>query len=183
MSMWRTIEGALMSSPERVWLKRTAASINAEFPLPLILNIGVYKGASMHCLRVGAPDAVLVGIDVAPRTVPAPQVLRAELLYGDSRRLGPRWKRPIHLLFIDGGHRYKVVCADILNFGMHVVLGGIVAFHDYSRSVEFLTTRRRCWPGRAPLGVKRAADELCTLKRGWESLEGVDSIGAFRRVE
>lgn len=182
MNLWRTVPGALMSLTEREWLRRVAASIAIEFPSPMILNIGVYKGASMHCLRAGAPNATLVGIDVASYTLLAPNILRAEILLGDSRKFGPKWRRPIHLLFIDGGHSYEVVRTDILNFGKHVVLGGVIAFHDYARTAKFLAARRKRHPKRPPLGVKKAVDELCTPQQGWMPLLGVDSIGAFRRV-
>ena len=93
------------------------------------------------------------------------------------------WDRPIHLLFVDGGHRYQVVRSDIGNFGQHVVVGGIMAFHDYARSKGYLEERRRSLPKRPPLGVRRAVDELCTEGQGWEPLAIMDSIKAFQRVE
>lgn len=178
MADWRTVEGALLSAAEREWLVTAAVRAAIRFPHPVMVNIGVYKGASMYCLRAGAPNVgELVGIDLTPRTLPD---LRAEFVWGDSRRVA--WERDIHLLFIDGGHDYDTVRSDIARFGSHVVPDGIMAFHDYGRSDAYLAERARRYPNRAPLGVKRAADELCTPERGWQFWAAMDSIKAFRRV-
>ena len=179
MIVWKTIKGALLSPTEREWLVNIAGSIAESFGSPLLLNIGIWHGASMHCLRAGAPGATLVGIDVAPRKLQRSDVLRAELIWKDSRTIV--WDRPIHLLFVDGGHAYDVVRSDIRNFGQHVVVGGIMAFHDYDRSKIYLKERARRHPKRRPLGVRRAVDELCTKNQGWEVLATIDSIKAFRR--
>jgi len=179
MIFWKTIKGALLSPIEREWLVNTAGSIAEAFESPLLLNIGIWHGASMHCLRAGAPGATLAGIDVAPRKLQGLGVLSAELIWKDSRTMG--WDRPIHLLFVDGGHAYDVVRSDIRKFGQHVVVGGIMAFHDYHRSKTYLKKRARRYPKRSPLGVRRAVDELCTKSQGWEVLAMIDSIKAFRR--
>jgi hypothetical protein len=179
MILWKTIKGALLSEAEREWLLNTARSISETFESPLLLNIGIWHGASMHCLRAGAPGATLVGIDVATRELLGSDVLRAELIWKDSRTVA--WDRPIHLLFVDGGHAYDVVRSDITKFGQHVVVGGIMAFHDYHRSKTYLEKRARRHPKRSALGVQRAVDEFCTKARGWEVLATIDSIKAFRR--
>lgn len=51
-------------------------------------------------------------------------------LRGVSSEVGKRWDKPIHLLYIDGGHEYEDVLSDFQTFYPFVVLGGIVAFHD-----------------------------------------------------
>jgi len=140
----------------------------------------VFRGASMHCLRAGAPDASLVGIDVELLKV-VRTGLRAEFICRDTRHMGS-WYRPIHLLFVDGGHEYETVRSDIEAFGKHVVVGGIMAFHDYMRSQEYLAERQRRYPDLPLLGVRRAADELCTENQGWAVFADVDSIRAFRRL-
>lgn len=180
--LWQTVSGAFLSAIEREWLKYTAQSVAEVFDAPLLVNIGVWKGASMHCLRAGAPDATLVGIDVNTHKTQGVESLRAELIRRDSRHMGS-WSRPIHLLFIDGGHAYEVVRSDIRTFGKHVVVGGITAFHDYNRSKTYLEKIARRRPGRLPLGVRRAVDELCTKSRGWDFLAMIDSIKAFQRAE
>jgi predicted O-methyltransferase YrrM len=47
-----------------------------------------------------------------------------------SSEVGKTWDKPIHFLFIDGGHEYEDVLADFQTFYPHVVPGGLVAFHD-----------------------------------------------------
>lgn len=180
-ALFRTNPGSLLSERETRWLTGAASAFAVRFPEPLFLNIGVYKGASLRCLRKGAPNASIVGIDVAYRDL---QLLVPEvtLIWKDSRQVGPKWNKPIHLLFLDGGHSYGVVSADIRNFGKWVVVGGLMALHDYSHTAEYLKGRRKDFPKRAPLGVRRAADELCTEAVGWELLEPVDCMGIFRRV-
>lgn len=188
-SAWLTVRGALLSDAEREWLRDTARAIAVQFADPLILNIGIYRGASMHCLRAGAPRAVLVGIDVGIRKVHEPETLRAELICKDSRHMS--WRRPIHFLFVDGGHREPVVRSDIVTFGKYVVIGGMIAFHDYHRAETqdnkprpaqtYYNRRKRPHPSRA-MGVRIAVDDLCTTARGWERSACADSIQAFRKV-
>jgi predicted O-methyltransferase YrrM len=60
---------------------------------------------------------------------------------GLSSEVAKTWSKPIHLLFIDGSHRYEDVLCDFEGFFPHVVPEGIVAFHDVSDD----------WPG--PLRV------------------------------
>lgn len=184
-NLWQTVPGAHISDQERQWLKDTAQSIAEIFEAVLLVNIGIWKGASMHCLRAGAPDATLVGIDVNIHKTQGVKSLRAELIRRDSRHMGS-WSRPIHLLFVDGGHAYGTVASDIRIFGKHVVVGGIMAFHDYARSPSYFAEVRRKHPmrhQRHPLEVHRAVDDLCTKKRGWEFLAIADSVKAFRRVK
>lgn len=173
----------MLSPVEREWLVDAARLVSETFESPLLLNIGILHGASMHCLRAGAPGATLIGIDVAAREeLQGLSVLRAELIWKDSRSRAIAWDRPIHFLFADGGHAYDVVRSDIRKFGQHVVMGGIMAFHDYDRSKTYLEERARRYPKRASLGVRRAVDEFCTKSQGWEVLAMIDSIKAFRRV-
>lgn len=40
------------------------------------------------------------------------------------------WHDPIRLLFIDGAHEYEAARSDFLMWQEHVVVGGLVAFHD-----------------------------------------------------
>lgn len=43
------------------------------------------------------------------------------------------WRDPIRLLFIDAAHAYEAVRSDFLGWQQHVVVGGLVAFHDVDR--------------------------------------------------
>ncbi|MEK6828653.1 MAG: class I SAM-dependent methyltransferase [Nanoarchaeota archaeon] len=66
------------------------------------------------------------------------------VIKGDSVEIGLQWKKPIDLLFIDGGHDYEQVKKDIQAWAPHVKDEGIVCFHDY-----------KSWDG-----VTKAVDEF-----------------------
>jgi hypothetical protein len=42
-----------------------------------------------------------------------------------------KWHEPIKLLWIDGDHRYNGIVCDIKCWSRFVVIGGVMAFHDY----------------------------------------------------
>jgi len=138
---------AHLTPPEREWLKDIAEQISKDFPptpcAPLFLHIGVMHGGSLHCSRAGAPDAILVGVDLNLSTLRGnPQ---AVLLEGDSILLGWNFGSPIHFLFVDGGHDYASVKMDVEAWGRLVVPGGIMAYHDTDyhhvrRAIEEWTT-------------------------------------------
>lgn len=172
---WMNAEGKLILPAERVWLRDAAHTITHHFEHPVIVNIGVYKCASMYCLRVGAPGARIIGIDIIPPQAPIPPRLRGEFFVADSRECHKGFKGPIHLLFHDGDHHYDVISADIKNWVSKVVSGGIAAFHDYNPSRH--NRKKRPWL----LDVERAVEEWFA-KGGWERLDAPESLGAFRRL-
>ena len=51
-------------------------------------------------------------------------------LRGLSSAFYETWDKPIHFLFIDGGHDLEVVMGDFDAFYPHVVSGGCIAMHD-----------------------------------------------------
>jgi len=53
---------------------------------------------------------------------------------GSSTEIAKSWNKSIHLLFVDGSHRYDDVLADYFGFLPHVAPGGILAFHDVEPS-------------------------------------------------
>ena len=141
-----------------------------------IVNIGIWRGASCHCLRVGAPNARLVGIDVMglyPIEVDhihdesqfLVDFLRMDVIKRNSNYV--KWGDPIHLLFIDGGHEYDVVKKDIQNFCSNVVIAGYVVFHD-SRRDE----------------VRQAIERYIRKTGKWlELTKQVGTLAWFRRLE
>ncbi len=83
-------------------------------------------------------------------------------------------KTPIDLLFIDAGHTYEDVWADITAWSDFVKQGGVMAFHDYAQT-----------PDAHPLHweVKRAVDEWYEdHKAAWTRYSGPDSLVWFVRV-
>ena len=172
---WKEASGFILPA-ERVWLRDAAFVVSQRFKRPTIVNIGVWKCASMYCFRAGAPEACIVGIDRKPCPVEIHPELKAELILADSRTCHIDFKDPIHLLFVDGGHKYAVVTADIANWVPKVVAGGIVAFHDYAPSARELVNTPYL------VDVKRAVDEWAALA-GWKGIQAPDSLAAFRRLK
>lgn len=171
---WKTAYGKVITMPERIWLRDTAASIQERFGAPNIVNIGIFRGATMYCLREGATKANLLGIDIKPPDAPIGKNLRAKLIFANSAICHAEFSYPIHLLFIDGDHRYTGVRADIAGWAPKVVSGGIIAFHDYAPTPYHLQLLPELE------GVRRAVSEWAQ-SAGWEVLPVVDSLQAYRR--
>jgi len=52
-------------------------------------------------------------------------------IIGRSSIISIKWNELISLLWIDGDHRKNGIVRDIICWSKHVVIGGIMAFHDY----------------------------------------------------
>lgn len=98
-------------------------------------------------------------------------------LSGSTVNIAKYWQdkfdgKPIDLLFIDAGHSYLEVKADIENWTPFVKPGGVVAFHDYAKT-----------PDAHPLHfeVKQAVDLWHATNREWVRNEGVDSLVWFTK--
>jgi cephalosporin hydroxylase len=164
-----------LSAAEREALVALAAEVAARFaPAPTLVNIGVEYGASLHCLRAGAPGAQLVGVDLdCTRLVGHVDATRTHLIAGDSAAAGRAWRAwaqerlgapAVHLVFVDGGHTRDAVHADIVAWTPHLAPGGLLAFHDYSdlpmhagvvAAVDAWVARTRRWTERPPVGTLR----------------------------
>lgn len=169
---WETARGAVLLPVERQWLKAAATQTAQHFSMPLMVNIGVFEYASMYCLRAGAPEARLIGIDLERLKSPH-EDLKAEFVWGDSQACHSRFDPPVHLLFVDGDHSYAVVKADLANWTPKIVPGGLAVFHDYAPTEKHLVK----WKLQ---GVRRAVDEWATREK-WLRVNAVGSLAAFRR--
>ncbi len=81
---------------------------------------------------------------------------------GKSTDVAQTWKQPIQLLFIDCGHDYEDIKADIRAWEPFVVKGGVIVFHDYGCQT---------YPG-----VAQAVDELITHSPRFSKLRRVHSL-------
>jgi predicted O-methyltransferase YrrM len=154
------IEGFLITGQEE-WLFKTARSLSND---ARILEIGCFKGRSTVCIAygcVGTRRHVFtidtfkgVYLDVEDQK-DLKQIFsegffdewRANIdrnglleyvtpLVGHSRKIARIWMAPIHMLFIDGSHKFEDVMADFANFYPHVVPHGIIALHDVTPNWE-----------------------------------------------
>lgn len=169
---WKKVPGAALPQNEREWLKNTAESIARRFSDPVILNLGVWRGASMHCLRAGAPTARLVGIDVkGDDFLQGKKALRAEIIRGDVDLCWEVFDSPIHFAFFDADHRLHSMLQQLSGWIPMIVEGGIAAFHDYPLPPPRYAVKQTvdAWFGTEPKGA-------------WASLKRCDKIKAFRRL-
>lgn len=140
-----SIPGWLYKEQEE-WLFKAASRLPHECN---IVEIGSFKGRSTSCLAFGcrASKKRVFAVDTfngnewdfADRNFFAEfseNLDRCGLskhvvpIVGLSGEIAKSWKEPIHLLFIDGSHRYEDVVTDFFGFFPHVVPGGTVALHD-----------------------------------------------------
>lgn len=164
MADYMTAKGWLTAA-EREWLKGLAQGVPAD---GWILNIGIEFGASLVCLREGNPTAHLIGIDLIGDSKLAQPVKGLIAVKGDSNVIAEGWERA-DLVFVDGGHDYNTVLADATLWGLTLMEGGVIAFHD-------------CF-------LSPAAEAVNTAVERWLLLQGalfqefliVDSIRTFRR--
>lgn len=167
--------GKALTKEEREYLQKAASGLVSKFGNSItIMNIGVFRGASMYCLRAGAPLARLVGIDIENFSPYLDKSLRAEFILGDSTKCHASFCESVHLLFIDGDHHYEVVRQDLANWTPKVVTGGLVILHDYNPLEKDLRKNPHIE------GVHRAVDEWRCV--GWEALGAPNSLAAFRKA-
>ena len=107
---------------------------------PIIIQIGAERGVSTMAMLEQRPDALILSIDLDERPEEFNHLKQGELpwqnvvrLLGRSQDIGVLLPTKIkcNLLFIDGDHRYEAVLADVRLWTSCVVLGGIIALHDY----------------------------------------------------
>jgi hypothetical protein len=165
---WRTVEGEIFGMGQRAFLVSVAKAVSDAFSNLTIVNIGVRRGASLHCIRAGAPDATLIGIDIQPCNPIGKGGLDAVYIHGDSNAVHEQVEPPIHLVLVDGGHGYDTVKGDIEGWVPKIPVSGIVALHDMHMG-----------------GVIKAFDEWWGLEaNNWEEMPGSPGPGfrAFRRI-
>jgi len=172
MPNWQNALGKAIIPAERGWLLQMAAEAVADFGDPVIVNIGIFRGATMYCLRAGAAKARLIGIDtVYPQGHDLDPEMHAEVIVGDSGKLWSSFDGPVHLLFVDGDHTYEGVMADIAGWAPKIVPGGVIAFHDFETEPAVAAKHA---------GIKRAVLEW-EQEANWHLLLPVGSLRAYRR--
>lgn len=143
---------------------------------PTIVNIGTGPGTSAIAMLETRSDAFVYSVDHEPCEGGTDNVRKAGLerrwkpITGDSAKVGKNWQHgKVDMVFINGGHAYQVVHADINAWLPHLKKRtGIIAFHDYR-----------------PLfaGVWTAVNQLIKGKLNLKELLHVDNLIGFRNVK
>jgi len=171
---WRKAIGKSITKDERRYLKQQAGYIAEKFLAPTIVNIGVFRGATLLCLHAGAPKANLVGVDI--KSCPIKLGIQWRQATGDSTECHRDFDEDIHLLFIDGDHHYEYVLADLNNWASKVVSNGVVILHDCHPTQKSINKTPHL------VEVNRAVEDWLGQSQDiWEEIDAPDSLRAFRR--
>jgi predicted O-methyltransferase YrrM len=146
-----------LPSPDETYLSRWEASfiegLAASIPFPeepaRVVEVGTGKGTSLARILTGLTfhiDAMVWSIDLldcieARKHIESCQIpnWRYRLLVGDSVAVAKEWDEPLDMLYLDGNHSYEGVLADVDAWYPHLLVEGILAFHDYGNRKHEVT--------------------------------------------
>jgi predicted O-methyltransferase YrrM len=138
----------------------------------VILNIGVEYGASLACLRYGAPLATLHGVDL---NVGYDESGAGAILHETDSALF-EFEDRIDVLFIDGDHSRIGVAIDA-RFATQLNQHGVVIFHDCYDWGEPGVPHKVC------PGVNQAVDDWFSIQGdNFQELEPIGTMRRFRRI-
>lgn len=167
---------SLTTEAERDALSKLAQAVKKD---GLIVEIGALYGGVTAVLALSAPDAHVISIDNfswhpegMPKTSPelvyknlkSVGVSNVEVIHATSQEAYLKWKRPIDLLWIDGGHSFKFVYFDLYNYGK---FAQVIALHDYGNPT---------WPD-----IARAINVFLSREKDWTFDTFTDSVAVLRR--
>jgi precorrin-6B methylase 2 len=163
---------------ERECVARLASEV---FPDGIIIEIGCLYGGMTAVMGLANPQAKIICIDdfswhpaddvptsrdLLMKNMDSVGVQNVNCFEGDSREIGKEWKAPTDLLWIDGGHSFDYVYADICNFGPHAQ---VIAVHDFDNPH---------WPD-----IRQAVEKFMTKYPVWVLDEVVGTVAVLRRNE
>lgn len=151
---WMKWQKPLVDAAQYRWsVERMICEIKAR-PVIFGIEVGVGWGISADLFLKLHKDAILIGVDIEPE-LEAIKMLHAlypgRFIYWDARVTFDFLRGEAQWLYIDAGHEYEEVKADIAQYEKFLMPGGVLAFDDYG------TTPKDQW--HYP-GVKQAVDEF-----------------------
>lgn len=164
------------SDEERAFLSELASKVQNK---GLIVEIGALYGGTTAILAKGNPKAKVITIDEfswTPEGYPkaTKELLESHLkeigiknvtvMEGKSEDIGKDWSKHIDFIFIDGGHSYEFILADLENFAPHC---DVIACHDYKN--QFWTT------------IEQAIGDFIATNPEWDLTEVVGTVAVLRR--
>lgn len=115
-------------------------------PNLIIVNIGAGAGTSTLSFLEARSDATVFSVDIlldeAPLTtnehlrlleIEPEDAARVIRVWGDSKVVGAAWPYKVDMVFVDGDHTRDGLQGDIDAWLPKVKVGGVMAFHDYTR--------------------------------------------------
>ncbi|MDA0375828.1 MAG: class I SAM-dependent methyltransferase [bacterium] len=153
-----------LSDKEADVLYRLAANCTGK---GAIIEIGSWKGKSTTCLSLGSRAGAgthITAIDPHTGSSEHGDVdTYAEFLENIekndikdmvkpirdySHNVGKEWNKPVELLWIDGAHEYEFVLQDLDIWEPHLIVGGVIAFHDSTMPGPWKVIEDRLYKGR-----------------------------------
>ncbi len=166
---WTTVE-------ERELLEKLAREVPQQ---GRILEIGSLYGGTTVILAKAAPTSRVIAIDEfswTPEGYPTPSrekmltdlltegVTNVAVIEEASEKIAPEWTTEVDLCFIDGGHSYKYIFADLTNFAP---FARVVACHDYKNPL---------WES-----VTQAITDFLFTHTEWYLAETAGTVAVLRR--
>lgn len=178
MGSYKTAKGWLRLDEREALVKyaKDVRYVTHNQDIATLVNIGVEYGASLACLRAGAPHAIIYGIDVD--ITKAISNYHCKLIKADSSVYWMEWPEhlEIDLLFIDGDHSYEGVRDDTM-WTTCVRVSGYVIFHD-CYDYDDPSTVHKLVPG-----VNKAVTEWFSRNfDDWRERDPVGTMRIFRKI-
>lgn len=144
-----------------------------------ILEIGCLYGGSTSILCKNAPRCVVTSIDefswtpegyptatkeLAEANLKEQDLYNFEIIPMSSEKAAKTWKQEVDLCFIDGGHSYEYVRADLENFHS---FSRVLALHDFGNPF---------WPS-----IGQAVQDFLSKHPEWYQAEVADTLVVLRR--
>jgi precorrin-6B methylase 2 len=144
-----------------------------------IIEIGGLYGGTTAVIALAAPKCQVIVIDDFSWHPADDRPASKELLYenmaivgvknvtvkvGSSHVLGPKWSKPVELVFIDGGHDEEGAYQDLMDFALWC---NVIAFHDYGNP-------------NLP-GMKRTIDKFLSVYKNWKLDKVVETLAVLRK--
>ena len=147
------------------WELRTFLDlVQSELKPEWTVELGTYKGWTAALLSL-VTSRCTVSVDVTDHTVQAWQWAKSlETIVDDAAtqqcvdNVMVRLGAPIDLLFIDDGHYYETICAEVALWRPHVRPGGWIVFHDINPL--------------ANIGPHGTQPDCIQVPRFWKELQG-----------
>ncbi len=97
-----------------------------------------------------------------------------------SHKAEKKWRLPVKLLWVDGGHTYEFVKMDFLLWEKYLVPGGIIAFHDSHKTDKKIFSNQEIHSYHE--GSAKAVRESILNSKRFKDMKVVDSITYARKV-